>query len=364
MRIAILIGFLAGSFLASQAPSNSANDLASVVRDLRSRTFENLSSNPNIVEDLQRDIGLLTSLLNSGKLAKLDGIAARYQRAAAVCKLNAILKGSGQPIDLNATQQALDDFDKVIAEDIDIPAWGVMIANAEYYAGIVAFQQTQSDALQIAYTKKCAERGHPGCMNIIAEAHLTGRGGESVDIADALDMHKRVFGTGTKGRCAGAYSARSIASIIYFTGVRLPHEDELAWMQKSYGLSDQIEVGEKSKDACDGSQARIEEFLYRLTKGERRDDILAQANERLGESASAGKAVIQYLSGSIDSDAFESAVGTAKTARARCNGYFDGMWYAELTKKRDLAERFHHQLEEVGEHDCGEDLVYAKKFKF
>jgi hypothetical protein len=104
----------------------------------------------------------------------------------------------------------------------DIPFRGVIVSNAEYMAGVIARNQVQSDSPEFTYISKCAEKGHAGCINIIASAHVTGRGGQQVDFIRALDLHNQVFDTATKFRCAGALSARSIASISVFHGRATP----------------------------------------------------------------------------------------------------------------------------------------------
>lgn len=137
---------------------------------------------------------------------------------------------------------------------------------------------------------------------------MTGENGNPVNFTRALNLHNRVFDTGTKFLCAGAFSARNIVSIVYFTGTRRPGDDELLWIRRSQDLADQIEAHSKEKNRCDGADVRVQEFLYRLSRGERR------------------------ISGSIDDDEFEVAVQAGKSVRARCGGYFEGMWFAELEK--------------------------------
>jgi hypothetical protein len=270
----------------------------------------------------------------------------------------------GETVDLPATEMALDDFDKVIASDTDILAWGVTVSNAEYLAGLIVHNQIQSDSMEFSYIKKCADKGHAGCLNIMATAHVTGSGGQPVGFIRALDLHNRVFDTGTNFRCAGALSARSIASIVYFTGKRRPGDDELTWVQRSQRLSDEVDRREKKNGTCYGARSRIEEFLYRLAKGDRRNDLLRQATDRLGDDSSVDRATIEYLSGSINENEFEAAVDADKTVTYRCDGYFEGMWYAELMTKPEIAKKYFQRLSDIGQLDCKAELVYAKKFKF
>jgi hypothetical protein len=193
---------------------------------------------------------------------------------------------------------------------------------------------------------------------------VTGENGNPVNFTRALNLHNRVFDTGTKFLCAGAFSARNIVSIVYFTGTRRPGDDELLWIRRSQDLADQIEAHSKEKNRCDGADVRVQEFLYRLSRGERHNELLTQATARLDDDSPIDRAEIQYISGSIDDDEFEVAVQAGKLVRARCGGYFEGMWFAELEKKPAAAKKFYQRLLETGETDCRASLVYAKKFQF
>jgi tetratricopeptide (TPR) repeat protein len=203
-----------------------------------------------------------------------------------------------------------------------------------------------------------------GALYNTATAHVTGEGGESVDFDQALDLYHKVFDMG-KNQCEGAYAALRIAKMVYFTGVRRPSDDDpVAWVQKSYEISGQVEASLKRKNSCDGSGARVEEFLYRLSVGERRDDLLRQAIERSDDDwpGPALKTAIKYFSGSIDEKGFEAGVEASKSERDRCYAYFEGMWYAEITKESVAAANYYKRLSEVGKLSCQPELVFAKKF--
>jgi tetratricopeptide (TPR) repeat protein len=342
----------------------SALRLARSVNEIKGKLRENLDTDKNAIADLEHEASSLTSLLGTTNLNKTDETVARYYRGIAREEMNVVRDRQGLAIDLSAAQEALADFDKVIATGSDIPSWGVVIASVEYFAGGIAANQVRSDSAAFSYWEKCAQQGHAGCLNIVADAHITGEGGEKVDFGQALDIHHRLFQTGVGYNCAGAYSARSIANIAYFTGVRRPGDDELAWVSKSYDLSDRVEASAAKKNACDGSDARIEEFLYRLSRGERRDQLLRQALERLDEESITTKATIEYLSGFRDEKNFEAQVESSKSERSQCSAYFEGMWYAEVTKKHALARKYYQRLLDTGQKHCRLEIVYAEKFKF
>jgi TonB family protein len=333
-------------------------------KDVQDKLSERIGSDRNATGDLQRDVSTLTTLLHSGSLNKTGETTALFYRGAARALINNLLDHQGEAMNLAMARDALDDFDRVIAGGVDISTETETVARAEFYAGGVARDQIRSDSRAYSYYDKCADQGYGACLNIMANAHVTGAGDTKVDFSEALELHNQVFDTGIKYRCAGSFSARSMAKIVYFTGVRRPGDDELAWTSRAYGLSDQIEVGEKKRNICHGSEARLEEFLYRLSRGERQDGLLLQASERLDADSLATKAVIRYFSGALDEKGFEAEVSASKSEANRCSAYFEAMWYEEVAQKPELASRFHEQLLKTGQLHCRTELVYANKFKF
>jgi hypothetical protein len=110
---------------------------------------------------------------------------------------------------------------------------------------------------------------------------------------------------------------------MYFTGATSDKDDDpVSWVQKSYGLSDQIEARDNDKGGCDGAEGRVEEFLYRLARGDRQNDLLGQATKHLDDDSPSVAALINYFSGSIDVKAFEASITSAKSENARCDAVF------------------------------------------
>src|SRR5262249_19153201 len=133
---------------------------------------------------------------------------------------------------------------------------------AEFLAGSVEYSQLRSIPMAYEYWRRCSSKGHAGCMNSMASASLTGAGGQAVDIGQALELHEKVFNTGTKYTCAGALSAEAIAEIIHFTGVRRPGDDGLAWLEKARQLRDLVIANHGGKDICFEHSFQIDEFLF------------------------------------------------------------------------------------------------------
>jgi TM2 domain-containing membrane protein YozV len=353
------------AFGSTRAPATApgpATDLPSAVNEIQW-----LEKQPEHHEEdipkLKRDARLFDSALKEKNVDAADAAVAHFYRAQALRLINSIHEHEGESVESSAAKGALEDFDKVIAANPSTYVPAVTAANAQYYAGYVARNYLRSDSLAYQYWEKCAWQGHAGCLQVIARSKVTGDGGQKVNINEALDLHTIVFNSGVRYHCAGAVSAFSIANIVYFTGVHRPGDDELDWVKKSYGLMDKLETAEGNRNVCHRSDAEIEEFLLRLSRGQRDVSILQDAASRLGDDSPATRAVLQLFSGSASETEFDTAVQSTKSEGARCSAYFDAMWYAELTKQDALARRYHQHLSEIGSLHCSEELTFASKFK-
>ncbi len=288
---------------------------------------------------------------------------ARSYRAYTWHALNNLREQQGEKVDLISAQKALDDYDQVIAGAATIPSTRVTAAYTEYYAGQVAFQM-KSETLAYSYWNKCAQLNHSGCLYNLADAHLTGNGGEKVDFQQSLDLYHKIFDSGLNAQCWGSYSALRIAKLSYFLDVhRSPDDDPLTWVQKSYDRSAQVAARAQQKTACAVEEAQVEEFLYRLDRGVHNNDLLGPAtndeNQRVSISVAA-----KYLAGTIDEKAFESAVEASHSDRDRCYAYFEAMWFAEATKNHSAARTYYDRMSENANERCRAEIVFARKFGF
>jgi hypothetical protein len=264
-------------------------------------------------------------------------------------------------IDTSSANQALDDLNHVISHAGNTYDPAVTQANAQYYSGGIQRNDLHSEVDAYSTWNQCAQMGHSGCLNIMANAHITGNGGQAVDVPTALNMHLTVFHSGVRSRCAGAYSARSIARIAHFTGVRPPDGDELAWLQRAYDLMDEIPAMGDNKNPCDRASAEVEEYLFRLGRGERRANLLPDARSRLDEKSTSSSALIDLLTGETNKTNFVAAVDSDNSEDRRCSAYFDALWYANLKKNRADAQDYFHRMTQLGEFNCGTNLAYARK---
>jgi hypothetical protein len=311
------------------------------------------------ITELNKLAQQISALIEKSTLTPQENAAAYFYRGTARVQVMNLQYFEGKKIDEPLGLQALSDLDKVIADGIEYPQLGASTSEALYAAGSVA-KILHSDSRAYSYWEKCAALDHAGCLNIMANARLTGDGHQKVDFHAAINYHLKVFNTGTRYHCAGAYSAQSIAAIGYFTGTATQQGDELDWIKRALDLADQLKAEDKKTEGCELSGMFIDEFLYRLARGDRQDALLDDASAKPTLDANATNAVVGLLSGRLTPNGFSSSMALAKTDLAKCSGYFRGLWYAELIKRHDLAQNYYQHILQRG---CATELLFARKFK-
>jgi hypothetical protein len=361
------VGFGAGSSDPRQARNDTpvpVVDFPTAVQDVQ-RVQRKSEPGKDEISNLKEDVRLLSAALSGRKVDASDAMVAHYYRAVALSMINMAHERSDEAMDASGAHTARADLDKIIgAAQILSYVPEVNRTNAEFWAGLVARNQLHDEPAAYSYWEKCAREGHAGCVNIMASARITGSGGQKVDLNEALALNTSVYNTGIKFQCAGALSAMGIAEINYFTGVSRPGDDVLEWTRKADGLLDQVEALGSNRNACQRAEIEVEEFLFELSRGHRDDNILQDALSRLDENSVATKAEIQFISGALDEVGFGAAVNSIKSQDEQCSAYFDAMWYAELRGEGAMARRFDQHLAGIGKFHCGQELVFAQKFKF
>jgi hypothetical protein len=354
----MLFGCLADG---SYAVADVTSDLRVLRVDIESVDAQLRKDLPTPASDkLDRAVSALNAIIGGQELSGAGRSVAHYYRAEARKLLNEIRVREKQPVDIVAAQAALADYDAVIARGADIPGWGVNVDNAMYIAGTVASNHLKSTQSAYSYFDKCAQRNHMGCVNVIAGVRLTGKWGQRMDVAAALDLHFMVYNTGTRYTCAGAYSAKSIALIGYFTGTKRGTEDELEWFARAYSLLDRVAAVLRVENACDRATFEIGEYLLRLSRGQRDSILLQKAIERSGNDEGS-KAVVRFLRGEIGEDALSNVVAGLSINWDRCHAHFSVLWHAKINGDDALAQRHYRALLEVGGDECAMELAYVKK---
>jgi hypothetical protein len=298
------------------------------------------------------EIGVLTRIIESGKLNEAGRTVALYYRGDANLLINAARASANRPANVDAAREALADYDRVIKYGKDIPDWGVDVSNAAYYAGWIAQRYLNSIPLAYSYWERCADMGHSGCLMTVALARVSGEGGVKVDADQALAMNSQVFNSGTNYGCAGAYAARNNALIVYFMKTKRPASEALEWLDRSKRLLDST--------SCARARFDVIEYLMRYSA----DDPNRGTQLKLAAQRAAGdpdRAIVRYLTNG-DEDAFRAQIARSASKAEKCDLHFIAMWNAEVNRNGGLAHDHYKAMQAIGPEACGPELAYVKKF--
>lgn len=328
-------------------------DVFTDLRDSVHRVFQAIvahSSGQNADANLEREAAALTRIIETGGLNGAGLSVAHFWRGQAQTTMNWSRIRRELPVDKEAARTSLGDFDKTIELGVDIPDWHVSHAEALYLAGTVARNHVEDSRLAYQYWEKCAALRHAGCLNIMASARLTGAGGIAVDLAESIRLNEEVYQTGTDFRCAGAHSALVIAQTVHFTGAQGRAVDDLGWLRRANELLDELARDGTSDDLCGRSMFEVTEYLFRLSAGEDRKEVLTPATPR--RAGNAYKPLVDYLRGTLSPEAFRSALAGVSIKHVACRMNFAAAWHASLRKDAALAESYRAALGQFGADHC------------
>ena len=342
------------------APANLESDLRSAVLDVMALRDEAIKGGSISSDKANGAISMLTQVLNAAPLNNAGKSIIHFWRGEARRLLNESRQQNKQPIDLDLARAALADYDVVIANGIGVKVFDVAVSGAAYSAGTVAFNMMKAVPLAYSYFDKCAEQNHMGCINVMASAKLTGHGGQEIDIPRSIELHQKVYETGTRFSCAGAFSARSIALIEYFNDVKRGPDDPLVWFTRAYSLLDSLGSELRTENPCRRTVFEIYEYLMRLSRDERKPELLERAVNRSTDGEPT-RTVAQFLRGEMDEAAVTKIAGSVKHPYERCAIHFSMVWYGKLKSDEALVQRHHRMLLDNGE-NCPDEMAYSKKY--
>lgn len=331
-----------------------------------------LGQNPNL-PSIRRDIASLGSIIDNWRQNDLAILQqSRFLRASLGSILIAAARLNGQPTDIALARSALADFDNIIADGRNNPAWADWVANVRYLAGSLAYSSLSSPPLAYAYWAACAQGNHAGCLNIMADSHITGEGGQRLDPREAMSLHERVYNTGTSFICAGAFSALSIAQISHLYRVNSPGAGTLEWLRRSQVLLERLaaERVPGGAERCGPANFYITEFLIRLDRGEQRPDLLQRAAQRAASPEVSPdlrailEAAIHYMQGRADEQHVDAMARSTTLEGRQCTLRFQILWYAKSASRMSVAQRQFFALQRIGRPYCSRNLAFAARLGF
>jgi hypothetical protein len=307
--------------------------------------------------ELEAPVAALSKIIDEAPFNESGMAVARYWRGRATELANWLRLRERRPADPDLARQTLADYEWVIGFGRDNSAAGLSIANTLYRAGRVQYSFLGLFGEAYGHWQRCARLEHAGCVNLIATAKLTGEGKVALDVAGSVELHKKVYETGTDYTCAGSFSALAIAEAIYFGGLKDVTVTALDWLQRANGLLAQVDKEKGADNICGRPRFLVAEYLMRLDAGENRPALLEMKQISLADADE--KAMLDYLAGKIDEPAFRRLALSEKSRDGACRMLFTAYWLAEIRKDRPLSDEYRRRMDEIGS-SCGLELALAR----
>jgi len=285
--------------------------------------------------DLDGAIAVFGRAIDGAGLDREALTVAHYWRAMAYVAVNRSRVERGMAPDEPLARGALADLERVVAGGVDARTWQVGVANAMYLSGSVANSYLGDVERAYRHWNDCARLAHAGCLSIMADARVGGAPGIAADLNESIDLHRRVFATGTAYQCAAAFSAARLAEIAHFGRLRPDGLDALEWLARAYPLLDELAKRSGNADTCSYSRFEVTEYLLRLERGEKREALLRSAGER---TKGWNFLAIDYFRGEMSWESFEDLL--RGRGEERCHLDFLGWWHASI-HKREAQARAH-----------------------
>jgi len=287
------------------------------------------------------------------------GIALAFYTAQIEAALTANMKLSGTTIDRAMGEDALRNFDIVLAYKGDMSEWPINLIDAGYSAGSVSWSMDGTSDRTLRYWNNCAEQGHPGCINNVA-FELTKRPAASdSDIRHALDLHATVVDTGNRARCAGQFSAVTMAQLIHFTGIERPGSDEIALLDNAQSLYQNLKSTTGAKDPCGGARIGLDEYMMRLDRGDRQESYLNSVLEQ--SSSPLWRRIAGYMQDRVSDAELTQTIAGADPQDA-CIYHFYAAWRATQRHQLRIAREHYNAMAGLDVQDCGPNTLMMQRY--
>ena len=267
---------------------------------------------------------------------------------------------SNQPIDRAMAQDALLQFNIVLAHHDDIPEWHVSMANANYFAGNTA-QMINGSAndIVLGYWNACARMGHPGCVNNIAAELLKKPEPSDDDIRNALGLYAGVVKTGTLAECAGLFSARTSANLMHFTGVRLPGNDEIKSLETASALYRQLQDESHARDPCDGGAIGVDQYMMQADRAQHDVTLLDTAGRQ--STSRFWVTVASYLRGTTTQAEYDGVIAKSGP-NPTCGFQFYAAWKAHQAGRTAEADARYEAMSKLPAGTCDQEIMLMRRY--
>jgi hypothetical protein len=306
---------------------------------------------------LYKALDLLRGSLSTNEDYRI-GIATSFYIGAVESRIVLELQYSGAKVDQALAQDALRNFDKVLVHNQEIPEWRVFTIDANYLAGNTAYVIDGGSEIAVRYWNKCAAMGHPGCINNVAHELLKKPTLTDDGIRHVLDLHASVVNTGNHNRCAGQYSALTMAKLIHFTGIKRPGDDDVALVDTAQTLFRQYKETVRTSDPCGSERIGLDQFMMRVDRGERHEAFLDEVEQN--SRSPLWRQIAGYLHGrTSDSELLKNFA--AGDAGEICQIHFYAAWKAMQDGKGEAARGHCQAMLRLPADDCVEESLMMRR---
>jgi hypothetical protein len=234
-------------------PALADGGLEKTFDDIERLWTQDLAGTPReeLIPAFRTTLSALDGALESGRLTPQGRAIVQYYRARLLFSL-----AEDNP-SRELGEAAISASEEVLSVAPDF-------SDAAYIAGLSAYNILNDVPRAFGYWKRCAAQGHAGCMNVVADARLTGADGLPPNAAEAIAWHETVAATGTTWTCAGSYSALAVTEITFWSEGAASRALIDEWLGRARSLVVQLEAKHPGvKAPCEPEEIDLFEFLVR-----------------------------------------------------------------------------------------------------
>jgi len=158
----------------------------------------------------------------------------------------------------------LDEVELIIEdyEFLQKKAPDVISGQLLFTIGRVYFHFLENKNLAYDFWRRCGEKGHVGCMNIMAGNYFSGKGGLEQNITKSISWHKKVIATGTEFNCAGIFSSARIQTIAFLLSTEFKTFNFKENYLNKTRLQEEVQDKYNDSEFCNHDIIKVMDYIF------------------------------------------------------------------------------------------------------
>ncbi|MCG9737447.1 hypothetical protein L1D32_04640 [Shewanella insulae] len=351
-----LIAYCVGLFFIWSGNGQAQESLAQINSDinyLRENVIEVFDYNNQDIQRAEHVISRLTQVLETDEWDIEAQVLLRRVRALSLKNINLFRLNSGQRVDYVQAEVAL--------KDIEFVSQHTGSDYILYAGGLIAIHLLNYPVKAYEFWQKCAESGHAGCMNIMANHRFTGENGLPIDVSQTVYWHQKVFQTGIDFRCAGVYSAINLGELAFLYDDIDTGTDWETWRERRALLLE--EVTQKTGDdyLCKMGVHYFRDFVFQSIESGTDWKMLDLAIEHLPEKSE--KESLQIIKQNVDlSDAIEH-LALINNPIEQCSLTLSLILYAQNVGQSSAHQALQDYMTTLSTDDCAWEFALLQRIQ-